>query len=144
MKKNSRWYQRIFLVMCILLLTACSRTPYSLQFGLDEAVVKQAIALQLNQREQVISQSLSTPVPQLEINQIKINSIEPIFIANLPSYHLQGTYNLILNLPRQQVTQKRNTFEIYLQRQLEGKTWRLLKRDNQEDEQWFTYSIYLP
>jgi hypothetical protein len=130
--------------MCILLLTACSRTPSSLQFGLDEAVVKQAIALQLNQREQVISQSLSTPVPQLEISQIKIDNIEPIFIADLPSYHLKGTYNLILNLPRQQVTQKLNAFEIYLQRQLEGKTWRLLERNNQEEEHWFTYSIYLP
>jgi hypothetical protein len=50
-----------------------------------------------------------------------------------------------LTLPRQTVTQKKNAFEIYLQRQSEGKTWRLLQRevkDGQAGEaQWSSYLI---
>jgi hypothetical protein len=128
--------------MCILLLTACGSVPSAAQLGLDEAVVKQAITLQLREKEKVISQYLSTNRPEIEINQIKINKIKSTVINNLSVLQVRGTYNLMLNLSRHPATQKQNDFELYLQRQIEGKTWRLLKQDNQGI--WLTYSIYSP
>jgi hypothetical protein len=64
-------------------------------------------------------------------------------ISELPAYHLTGFYNVTLTLPRQTVTQKRNAFEIYLQRQSEGKSWRLLQRqvNAEEKTQWSSYLI---
>ncbi|MFM7441150.1 MAG: hypothetical protein ACKO2V_21570, partial [Snowella sp.] len=85
----------------------------------------------------------NAPSPEFEISEIRIKIIEPVFIEGLSSYHLQGRYNLKLKLPRQEVSQKGNQFEIYLQRQIEGKTWRLLRRqvNSEGDSQWSSYLI---
>lgn len=138
---NSRWPKKFFCLICILLLSACSSVPSPLQFGLDETVVRQALAFELTEKERFISQYLSISEPKLEINKIQIKSIKSIPIGNLSALKLEGDYNLTVKLPRQQATQKHNNFELYLQRQSEGKTWRLLKLDNQGT--WLSYSIYI-
>ncbi|MDJ0843601.1 hypothetical protein [Crocosphaera sp.] len=134
----------LLLVFFLLVLTACQTTTVPLEFAPDANIVQQAIALQLNQRLTPLSEQLKTEKPQLDISNINVKKIDPVTIANLPSYHLTGTYNLKLILPRQKVKQINNKFDVYLQRQAEGKTWRLLSKDNKtsrEESIWKSYLI---
>ncbi|MDJ0660859.1 MAG: hypothetical protein QNJ42_15435 [Crocosphaera sp.] len=130
-------------VFCCWVLTACQTTTVPLEFAPDGNIVQQAITLQLNQRLTPLSQQLKTEKPQLDISNINVQKIDPVTIANLPSYHLIGTYNLKLILPRQKVKQSDNKFDVYLQRQAEGKTWRLLSKDNKISNQESTWKSYL-
>ncbi len=139
------WYQPLLALILILLLSACSgSTEAPSEFAPPGEIVQKAIALQLEQTQQQLSQQLQVVSPILEIRQIKVKNLESLVIAQLPTYHLQGTYNLKLKLPRQQVKQKNNPFDLYLQRQAEGKTWRLLKRQvnaQGSSSPWTSYLI---
>lgn len=136
---------KIFIVaVVILFLNACSNPTPPTEFAPEGEVVQKAILLQLNQTEQRLTQQLNATHPILDISQIKVKTLEPIYVAELPAYRLQGTYNLKLTLTRQQVTQKNNHFDIYLQRQAEAKTWRLLRREvtpASTEPQWSSYLI---
>jgi hypothetical protein len=138
-----KWFKPILTTILILLLTGCSAANPPTEFAPDGEVVENAILLQLSQTEQRLSQQLNASYPQLEISQIQVKKLDPVFIADLAAYHLQGTYNLKLILPRQEVMQKNNPFDIYLQRQIEGKTWRLLKREviSGKKTQWKSYLV---
>ena len=131
--RRSCWYW----VALILLLSACSAATPPRELAPNGQIVQKAIALQLNQTQQKIADRLNASSPQIQLHQIAVKQIEPIFVDKLATYHLKGTYTLTLKLPRQQVTQN-NAFDIYLQRQAQGKTWRLLKR---EANQWTSYLI---
>ena len=134
----------ILVVLTIVLLTACGTATPPREFAPGGEIVAKAIALQFSQTQQSLSQQLNISVPQFDLSQIEVKQIEPISIGNLPTYHLQGTYYLSLKLPRRQVTQKNNPFDIYLQRQAEGETWRLLKREfaaANSQPQWSSYLI---
>lgn len=109
-----------------------------LEFAPGGKIINQAIILQLQQTQINLSQNLKAPFPQLEINQIKVKQIEPMFINKLPVYHFQGTYNLSLKYPSENIEQKKNKFDIYLQRQQEGKSWRLLRKNH---SRWKSYLI---
>lgn len=126
------------LAIIMLVITGCTMVTAPLEFAPNGDIVERAIALQLQQNQQTISQQLNTSLPQLAIKQIVVQKIEPMVITNLPTYHLQGTYNLTLNLPRQQAQQNPSYFDIYIQRQKQGTTWRLLK---QKQNQWYSYLI---
>lgn len=112
-------------VLLIGLLTACG----SGISAPNKQLVRQAIALQVSQTQQALTQQLRLPqAPKFEIKQVAIASQEPLVIENLPAFHIQGTYDLNLQLPSHPVTQQSNPFDVYLQRQAEGKTWRLAQR----------------
>ncbi len=134
----------LLVIFFSFLLTACQSKVVPLEFAPDGKIVQQAIALQLQQRLNPLSEQLKTQKPQLNISNISVKKIDPITITNLPSYHLTGTYNLKLILPRQEIKQTKNQFDVYLQRQAEGKTWRLLSKDNKistETSSWKSYLI---
>ncbi|AIE75887.1 MULTISPECIES: hypothetical protein [unclassified Synechocystis] len=127
-------------------LNACQNAPPPLEFAPDGAVVQQAINFQLNRTQTALSQHLNAPTPDFEISKINVKKIEAIAVDNLPAYHLAGGYDLKLILPRQTVIQKQNPFELYLQRQSEGKSWRLLKKDidpRTNQEKWGSYLVEL-
>ncbi len=135
-----------FFLMIVLTigLTACQTATPPTELTPDGEIVQKAIALQLSKTEERLSQQLNTSVPILEISKIQVKQNEPVFIEDLAAYHLTGTYRLKLKLPHQEVTQRQNPFDIYLQRQAEGKTWRLLRRevkDIQAEPQWSSYLI---
>ena len=136
---------KIFLVIFFaFVVTACQNSTVPLEFAPDGQIVQKAIALQLSQRLNPLSEQLNTAKPQLNISNINVKKIDPVTITNLPSYHLTGTYNLRLILPRQDIKQTKNKFDVYLQRQAEGKTWRLLSKDNKtsnQDSVWKSYLI---
>jgi hypothetical protein len=125
----------------LLLLSACGNT------GMEPSnqLVQKALALQLSQVQQQLSQQLQSAAPRsIEINRLAIAKQQPLVIDDLPAYHLQGSYDLTVKFPSRRVTQKHNPFEIYLQRQKEGKTWRLaLPQSSGKDSKpvWRTYLI---
>ncbi|PNW35849.1 UNVERIFIED_CONTAM: hypothetical protein BEN50_17095 [Euhalothece sp. KZN 001] len=121
----------VALILLLTLLTACggNTPPKGLAPGKD--IVKHAIARQLTLTEDRLTAQLDQASPtNFTIQNLNIKTLNPVYIADLATYQISGTYTLKLNLPRQEVTQEKNQFEIYLQRQAEGKTWRLLIRDN--------------
>ncbi len=133
----------LLVIFFSLILTACQTSTVPLEFAPDGKIVQEAIVLQLKQRLNPLSEQLKTETPQLNISNITVKTIEPITITNLPSYHLTGTYNLRLILPRQNIKQTKNQFDVYLQRQAEGKTWRLLSKDNKTSTTKVSWKSYL-
>jgi hypothetical protein len=137
-----RLIRGIAIVLLVVFLTACSASGAAL--GGD--IVQQAIALQVWQTQQALSQQLKLAAPepdQIAIRHVVVNSQSPLTIQKLPAYKLQGTYDFTLTLPKRQVTQRDNAFEIYIQSQPEGKTWRLAQRELDEagHEKWVTQVI---
>ena len=137
---------RLVLTVILLgLLTACGTVGLEPSSQLEE----RALALQLSQTQEHLSQQLHLSgrpqqPPSFKINRVVIIQQEPLVIQNLPAYHVQGTYDLTLKLPRRQVNQQQNPFEVYLQSQKEGKTWRLaLPQFTGKDTNptWLTYLI---
>ena len=132
---------RLILTVILLgLLTACGTA------GIEPSskLVQRALALQLSQIQQQLKQvDLSAP-PSFEINRLVITEKQPFIIGNLPAYRVRGTYDLTIQLLKRRVSQQHNSFEIYLQRQKEGKTWRLaLPQSTSKDanSDWRTYLI---
>ena len=134
----------VLTAILLMLLTACGTV------GLEPSsqLVQRALALELSQTQQQLSQQLHTSgrpqPPSFEINRVVITQQEPLVIQNLPAYHVQGTYDLTIQLPKRRVTQQQNPFEVYLQRQKEGKTWRLAlpqSTGKNSEPVWLTYLI---
>ncbi len=112
----------------------------------DLLLVKKAIALEITLDQKQVSQQLfrSETVPEFDLGRVTISEIEPMTIQNLESYRIRGTYDLTIELTKQKLKQKRNPFEVYLQRQQRGQTWRLARPQigsKNSDLKWFTYLI---
>ncbi|MGB3205524.1 MAG: hypothetical protein WBB28_11085 [Crinalium sp.] len=130
----------IVTLILLAMLTACGVSGQAPSMQL----VEKAIALQLHLTQNQFTKQLHLSPPRFEITQLKITDTKPLIIQNLPTYHIQGTYNLIAKLPHQRVNQEHNLFEVYLQRQQEGKTWRLARpQADIKDSRlvWLTYLI---
>lgn len=113
---------RLVLTVILLgLLTACGTA----KLEPSSQLAQRAIALRLEQTQQQISQQLGLDFREFEINRVGITQQEPLVIQDLPAYHVRGTYDLTLKLPGRGVNQQQNPFDVYIQRQKEGKTWRL-------------------
>lgn len=129
------------LVGCLVACSSYGPTP-------NRKLIKEAIALQLSQTQANLTQQLNLPyIPPFEINRIKVKKTEPLTLENLPAFHIVGTYDLTLKLRDREgdtqhfheVKQAKNSFEVYLQRQIQGQTWRLAKL--QPNGSWYTYLI---
>lgn len=126
------------------MLTGCGTNTPTLGFAPTQQLVQKAIALQVSQTQQQLTQQLQSLPSKLEITQVKLKQIEPLFLGDLATYRVLGTYSLTIKLPRQRVTQQNNPFDLYLQRQKEGKTWRLAvpqALDQGKPSSWRTYLI---
>ena len=120
---------RLILVL-VLLLNGCSGVEP------NREIVENAIALQTQLLQQQLQQ-ISKPV----ISHVNITQTTTLSIDKLTGYRINGTYNL--KLPKQRLSQQKNPFDIYLQRQKEGKTWRLAlpKMAKNGVFTWLTYAI---
>ena len=118
--------------------------------GPPKAVVESAIALQFSQTQQEISQLLTpkaNQTPTFTISQVKINRQTPVSIQNTSAYRVEGTFQLKLKLSTRKVSNQTTPFEVYLQPQPGGETWRLARplSDQQTAESgWATYLIESP
>lgn len=119
-------------------LTACTSAS-----SVPNNVLKKAIALQVNQTEQQLSQQLrlSSP-PKVTVDRVDVRQQELTRIEGLPAYHLKGTYDFTLKLSKRQATQQNNSFDLYVQRQVEDKTWKLAQlQETEEGREWVTQLI---
>lgn len=120
---------RLILVL-VLLLNGCSGVEP------NKEIVENAIALQTRLLQQQLQQ-----ISKLEISHVNVTQKQPLSIDKLTGYRISGTYDL--KLPKQRLSQQKNPFDIYLQRQKEGKTWRLAlpKMAKNGVFTWLTYAI---
>jgi len=123
---------RLILVL-VLLLTACSNIEP------NREIASKAIALQTR----LVQQQLQQNVSKVDISQVNITQKQPLSIDKLVGYRIQGTYDFTIRLPKQRLNKQKNAFDIYLQRQKEGKTWRLAlpKVAKNGVFTWLTYAI---
>lgn len=122
---------RLIISLILLgLLTACTTSVLTPPIQL----VQKAIALELAHTQQQLNQQLDLDFQSFEINQLSIRQEQPLMIENLPTYRVRGTYDLTFKLPKRKLTQRNKSFEIYLQIQKEGKTWRLLLPDQNNSQ----------
>jgi hypothetical protein len=133
---------RVFCAIALaVLLTACG----GVGGGPGRQLVERAIAIQLSQTQQQLSKQLrlNTQPSSITINRVSIAEKTPLEIGDLQAYRVKGTYDYTIKLPTHRVTQRENPFEVYLQRQKEGKTWRLAKQQISEggEPTWVTQRI---
>jgi hypothetical protein len=130
------------LLTLVFFVTGCNSVAPPLEFAPPPDIVKKAIVLQIQQSYSNLSSQLKNKYPIPKIKQINVTKIEPLLIANFATYHLKGTYQIELNLPTHTVKQKQNEFDIYVQRQKQGKTWRLLRKSTSTNpDKWSSYHI---
>jgi hypothetical protein len=131
----------VLMGILLVLLAACGTSSMEP----SSQLVQRALTLQLSQIQQHLSQQLQSSAPRsFEIDRLVIKEKQPLVIGDLPAYQVRGSYDLTIQLPRKRITQQHNPFEVYLQRQQEGKTWRLaLPQSSGKDTNkvWRTYSI---
>lgn len=134
----SRSLRIVLAVIFAGLLTAC---------GVNSAfpstqLVKRAIALQVAQTQQELSQQLRLEVPKsatVEITRVNIAKQEPLTIQDLTAYRVQGTFDFMFKRLKGKMTQPDNPFDVYLQRQSDEKTWRLAQQlQEEEGDRWVT------
>lgn len=138
-----RIVRAIGIVLLVGLLTACAAVgPLP-----SKQLVERAIALELAQTQQQLSQQLRLDADStVKIDRIRIAKESPLLIDDLQAFQIQGTYNYTLTLPKRQISRQDNPFEVYLQRQKEAKTWRLarLQTDETGEPVWVTQRINEP
>lgn len=140
-----QFYRNLLIISIVLLLgiSGCGATA-ARELAPGGDIVKKAISLQLSFMSKSVTEQLDAANPNLLISQIAVKQLNPLVVGSLPTYHLLGTYRLAIKLPNQTKIQNDNKFDIYIQRQAEGKTWRLLKKDSNNFDrpvQWQSYLI---
>ncbi len=129
----------VLMAILVVLLTACSfGTPSP-----NKNLVKKAIALSMQETQQQLSQKLNLDFRELEVNHLSIKRRKLITVEHLPAFRIQGTYDLNLKLPERILEQPEKNFDIYIQLQKEGKTWKLLlpPRSNENSLIWHSYLL---
>jgi hypothetical protein len=137
---NRNMIKWIFTSILIICLTACT----SLALLPTPELVQKAIALQLEQTQQQLNQQLDLNFQKFNIQRISITQEQPLTIENLPAYRVQGNYDFTVKLPKRSFKQVQKPFEVYLQIQKEGKSWRLLipeKNRQNPQSKWQSYLI---
>ncbi|AFZ45399.1 hypothetical protein PCC7418_3283 [Halothece sp. PCC 7418] len=130
MKFAFSWLKGFLILLLVVGLTACGGNTPPKGLAPGREIIRSAIARKLTLTEDRLTTQLDRATPtDFEVKNLKVKELKPIYIADLATYEVSGTYTLKLILPRQDITQKQNEFDIYLQRQAEGKTWRLLIPD---------------
>jgi len=125
-------------VLLALTIASCDRLNPNADLPLEAALLRQA---QFGQA-QLVGQLRFDREPTLRVRHIRTRSRRDLDIQGYPSYAVRGTYDLELAFPSRTLTRKRQPFELYLQPQAEGTTWRLAKRDDTvTPPQWRTYLL---
>jgi hypothetical protein len=129
----------IIVAVLMMLISGCNTNPLTPTNGL----VKKAIAIQVEQTQQQLSKQLDLEMKGFEIKHLAVKQLKSQTINKLPAYRVRGTYDLSLKLPERQLTQPKKPFEVYMQLQKEGKTWRLLqpRYENSDKAVWRSYLI---
>jgi hypothetical protein len=128
------------IAVCLLMvfLSGCSGNPLTPTNGL----VKKAVTLQMEQTQQQLSKQLDLTIKGFEIKHLAIRQLQSQSIQNLPAYRVKGVYDIVLNFPKRKLSKEKKHFDIYMQLQKEGKTWRLLQPEKNDGETvWRSYLV---
>ena len=131
-----RSIQIILSIVLAIGLAACGG-----RYSVPGTVLKKAIAISVDQTQQEISQQLKLSAsPKVTVDRVKVAAQTPLKIQGIESYQVKGNYDFTLKLPKRQVKQTDNDFDVYVQRSIEGKTqtWRLAQ---QSGEDWVVSAI---
>ncbi|WP_353932413.1 hypothetical protein WJM97_07475 [Okeanomitos corallinicola TIOX110] len=132
---------RLIFIGILLLLNACT----SLVLLPSDQIVEKAIFIQVEQTQQELQEKLDLDFKKFAIQHLSITKKQPVTIGKLPSYHIQGNYDLTVQLPEKKLSQTQKPFDIYLQIQQEGKSWRLLIPENNNNQAkpsvWHSYLV---
>lgn len=112
------------------LLSGCGTDKPPLGYAPDRSLVRRAIAMQVRHTEKDLALQIAGDRPEIAIDRVKIQAIEPFWLADLPTYRVQGTYDAAYQFSDRESQQSENAFEVYLQRQIAGQTWRLLTHES--------------
>lgn len=116
----------ILFITVTIIFSACAMIKPPLELSPNPEIIQKALYLQLEEKYKKISSNLqSSPLP-IEIKKINVKQINPLFLNDSAVYHLQGEYNLQLQLNNKNVQHKNKPFDLYLERQKEGKTWHII------------------
>ncbi|GAA6622006.1 hypothetical protein [Scytonema sp. NUACC26] len=127
----------IISLVLLIFLSACTTSVLAPTFRL----VQKALTIEVEQTQQRLSQQLDLNFQGFEIHRLSITQEQPLTIQNLLTYRVRGTYELTFKLPKRQIKQSQKPFELYLQLQKEGKTWRLLLPESGIEGSWRSYLI---
>ena len=86
---------------------------------------------------EVVSESLG-----VRVTHIRVKERLPLTVGDRPGFKISGTYDLALAREGWETSQRRSPFEIYLQRQPEGKTWRLAHLNPGDQDQEAAWELY--
>ncbi|WP_242031022.1 hypothetical protein [Anabaena sp. FACHB-1237] len=131
------------LAVVLIMLTACS----SIALLPTPELIEKAIAIQLQQTQEELNQKLDLHFQKLQLQHLYIMQQQPLTIENLPAYRVTGSYDINARLAKHRFTQLQKPFDIYLQIQKEGKSWRLLipeksdKNTQNTPSKWQSYLI---
>lgn len=132
---------RLIFIGILLLLNACT----SLVLLPSDQIVEKAILIQVEQTQKELQEKLDLDFKTFAIQHLSITKKQPVTIGKLPTYHIQGNYDLTVQLPEKNLSQPQKPFDIYLQIQQEGKSWRLLIPENKNNQDkpsvWHSYLV---
>ncbi len=128
--------QKILVILAVAWLglgfVGCDRT---VKFP-NNQVVRRAIAMQIEPPHQRLGIELDRPAGEPKITKLHIRKIKILAVGGLPTYKIQGNYDVLLKLPQHEL-RSRQPFLLYIQQQAQGRTWRLLY----PDKKWRSYLI---
>lgn len=129
--------------MCLLILIlcmGCQGNQPPLEFAPNATIIEKGIMFKLQKQHEYLSQHLQTQPPKLKVTKINIQNIQPTIINSLSTYHLEGTYKLNIQQKNKKNRTINNSFNLDLQRQAKGDTWRILIKA--KDKKYYSYHIY--
>lgn len=130
-------------ILIAILCVSCSLEKPPLEFAPNPSIIEKALRFKLEYQQDSLSRQLRQKKPEFTLTQINVTKIEPIIKFNLPTYHLEGTYKIKLAKNNHKKRLINNTFNLDLQRQSTGKTWRILiKTKQKKSTQYSSYLIY--
>lgn len=125
-------------ILCLLGLWGCHGGQAPREFAPNGSVIQRAMELQLSEHYRDFSRAIAAHPPIVEVKNISVKQLDSFFLQQLPVYHVVGTYDVAIAFEHRTEQRPHNPFELYLQRQREGKTWRSLIQDHNH---WRSYPI---
>lgn len=128
MSLRRRLSRLVLMIVLIVGLGGCQLRTAPREFAPDGAVIERAMRHQLDNYYWGLSRTIGAAPPDLHLKNIQVTTLDSFFLKQLPVYHLRGTYDLELTFSAKTEQRRKNPFDLYLQRQREGKTWRSLEK----------------
>lgn len=133
----------IIYISIAILCVSCAIEKPPLEFAPSPSIIEKALRFKLEHQQNSLSRQLRQSKSEFIISQINITKIEPTILLNLPTYHLEGRYKVILKKNNHKKRLINNTFDLDLQRQTRGKTWKILiKTETKKSVKYSSYLIY--